>query len=129
MLPMRRITLRVLAAIVGVSVLCCVFVLGGASTIEAYNVLAPYADTEFAPEYTPEKFDKVKAGMRVAEVEALIGKPLYQHVLTYDYTNDGYLRKRTDGKYQPGDLAWYKSVVYFDTHWVVVGVEKGWIED
>ncbi|MGY3090404.1 hypothetical protein ACVWYF_003459 [Hymenobacter sp. UYAg731] len=124
------------AAIVAGLILSLVFMLGTCSLVETVNPFDPYADTEFAKFYSPKKFKAVKAGMSKGQVKKIIGKPLYQYrdtlanhavTMVYEYTRDGYLRKRTDKKYAlVGDLAWYKSRVIFNADNVVTSLDSGW---
>ena len=111
---------------------------------ERKHLIDPYIDTHFATDYSPEKFDKIKIGMTVDEVESLIGKPFYTcippifyHIaddstkIEYNYTGDGKLlnKMREQGKRYYYDCAWYRSLVIFDTNNIVVGINKGWSYD
>ena len=115
-------------------VLSLVFGIGLLSASESYNPYDPYADTEFGQSYSPEKFERVKVGMAIGQVREIVGKPLFQfrHAATmqYHYTNDGYLRRRTDKKFAlVGDLAWYRSTVTFNVDSVAIGIDSGWSYD
>lgn len=112
------------------------FLAGGFSLSEGYNLLNPYADTEFAPAYSPEKFQQVKIGMKMAEVKNLTGEPLNasydtaRGLIYHSYTRDGWIRR------QPGlslslcsDLAWYGSSVEYGQDSIAVKVYSGWYYD
>jgi len=102
--------------------------LGGALTVEGKNIFSPYIDTQFASQYSPEKFELVKIGQTVDEVGMMIGQPLQKNIdsinnrAEYWYTMDGKLSVNN----KDGDFAWYISVVYFNDKGKVVEVGKGW---
>lgn len=99
---------------------------------EGYNIFAPYADTKMATEYSPDKFDSVKQGMHMTEVQRIIGKPLSDEYDTYtlstkhNYTSDGKLLFKSNSFWIPTDLAWYYSEVYYNKDSVVINILKGW---
>ena len=105
--------------------------MGAMLGVEGRNIFSPYIDTEFAPRYSPEKFDLIKLGQSLKEVETVLGKPLYNHIdslnhkFEYDYTNDGKLRSNK----KSGDFAWYRSAIYFNYQGKVVGIDKVWSFD
>lgn len=114
---------------------------------EGKHLIDPYIDTQFAPDYSPEKFDKIKTGMALNEVETIIGQPLYTHPyvfydiesdeenvsneIEYVYTNDGKLlsKMQEQGKRYYYDCAWYRSSILVDTNNIVVEINKGWSYD
>ncbi len=104
------------------------FIIGGALTIEGKNIFYPYIDTQFASQYSPEKFELIKVGQTIKDVEKIIGQPLRKNVdstnhrTEYWYTMDGKLSVNNKN----GDFAWYISVVYFNDKGKVAEVEKGW---
>ncbi|GAB3571910.1 outer membrane protein assembly factor BamE domain-containing protein [Hymenobacter daeguensis] len=115
-------------------VLSLVFGVGLLSASESYNPFDPYADTEFGKSYSPEKFERVKVGMTINQVREIVGKPLFQFkdaaTMDYHYTNDRYLKRRTDKKFAlVGDLAWYRSGVTFNADSIVTNVNSGWSYD
>jgi len=99
---------------------------------ESYNIFTPYADTRMAAEYSPDKFDSIKPGMHMTEVQRVIGKPLSEGYNTntfsikHDYTSDGKLLYRSSSFWIPEDLAWYYSEVYYNNDSSVVSILKGW---
>jgi len=99
---------------------------------EGYNIFAPYADTRMATEYSPDKFDSIKQGMHMTEVQRIIGKPFSENFDTYslttkhDYTSDGKLLYKSNSYWIPTDLAWYYSEIYYNSDSVVVNILKGW---
>ncbi len=109
----------------------------GAVTLgEGYNMFNPYADTEFAKDYSPEKFSLVKAGMTITEIKKITGDPLnssydtLRTLIHHSYTRDGYLMRRTDTHFKfAGDLAWYGSSVEYNTDSIAVKVFAGWYYD
>lgn len=130
----RALRIGVIVPMIFLVVLC--FLFGAVSLSEGYNVFDPYADTEFAQDYTPEKFKLVKEGMHMHDVNAITGKPMNisydttRALLIHTYTSDGFLRKRTDKKFSLcGDLAWYGSSVEYNKDSIVVHVYAGWYYD
>ncbi|OBW41733.1 hypothetical protein AB670_01860 [Chryseobacterium sp. MOF25P] len=107
------------------------FFFGSANLIEGKNFFFPYADTEFSASYTPKKFDNIKNGQTIDEVDKILGKPLYKNIdslnnsIEYVYTNDGKLMKNK----REGDLAWYYSAIQFDNKKKVSKIEKHWVFD
>lgn len=112
-----------------------VFMFGGVSLMEGYNIFDPYIDTEFAENYTPNKFDLITVELTKEEVISTIGKPLYifkdtiTNRIKYHYTNDGFLKRKSNRKYQINDFAWYRSSVYFDLKGEITNIDKGWSYD
>ncbi|GAA4370053.1 hypothetical protein GCM10023185_44270 [Hymenobacter saemangeumensis] len=127
------------AVLVASVVLFLMFCLGVLLAGESYNPFDPYADTEFASDYTPEKFRAVKVGMTLGQVREIVGEPLFSFrdstsglllSIEYHYTNDGYLRRRTDKSFVlVSDLAWYRSGVTFNADSIVCQVDSGWSYD
>lgn len=105
--------------------------LGGALTVEGKNIFSPYIDTQFASQYSPEKFELVKIGQTVDEVGRMIGQPLQKNIdsinnrAEYWYTMDGKLSVNN----KDGDFAWYRSIIHFDEKKKVVSIDKGWSFD
>ena len=65
---MSRIILKILS-ILGLSFLTVVlFVFGQIPLIEGKHLLNKYIDTEFAENYSPEKFEQIKIGMKLDQV-------------------------------------------------------------
>lgn len=99
---------------------------------EGYFIFAPYADTKMAGEYTPEKFDLIKNGMKMSEVHNIIGKQFSEYYNSYtlsikhSYTGDGKLLYKTSSFWKPGDLAWYCSEIYYNKDSVVIKIVKDW---
>ena len=101
-------------------------------------MLKPYIDTEFAKDYSPEKFDKIKIGMTIDEAIKIIGEPLhkgqgYSDTLNtnYYYTGDGKLlhSKKDNGHIVYEDFAWYRSTLDVDSNNKIIGIDKGWSHD
>lgn len=107
------------------------FLIGGALTVESKNIFFPYIDTQFASQYSPEKFELIKIGQTLEEVEKIIGQPLQKNIdskngrAEYLYTNDGKLLSIK----KSGDFAWYRSIIYFDEQDKVINIDKGWSYD
>jgi hypothetical protein len=134
---------RVLSGIGILTALTVAFKLGRLfACSESYNDSEPYIDTEFAENYSPDKFKQVKAGMTISQVRSIVGKPLFEFhersadstvITEYHYTNDGYLRRRGDKKYSLeaviGDFAWYRSGVTFNADSIATDVNAGWSYD
>ncbi len=122
---------KILSSILLFVTVLITFLIGAGLTIEGINIFSPFIDTQLAPNYSPEKFDLIKLGQSVKEVETVLGKPLYHHVdslnnkFEYDYTNDGKLRSNK----KSGDFAWYRSSIYFDEAGKVIDIDKGWSFD
>lgn len=128
---------KTLSAIGFLGVLTFVYCLGRLTMMEGKHLIKPYIDTHFAKNYSPEKFDKIKLGMKKSEVIKLIGEPLYMGegyddtlVTNYYYTADGkLLGKIKSGEQRYDDFAWYRSTVGIDTTETVVFIDKGWSYD
>lgn len=107
------------------------FMIGAGLTIEGKNIFSPYIDTQFASQYSPEKYELVKIGQTVEEVENIIGQPLKKNIdsinrrVEYWYTMDGKLLQ--DKK--EGDFAWYISIVTYDSKGKVILIDKSWAYD
>lgn len=130
--------LKVLSAIVIMFLLVAVFSMSWFASAERKHLIDPYIDTEFAPDYTPEKFEQIEMGMTINEVKSIIGNPLSSsHIaddsvkIKYDYTNDGKLlhKMQEQGKRHYYDCAWYYSSVVVDTNNRVVEINKVWCYD
>lgn len=128
---MMRIFHKILASILLFVSVFMTFLIGGALTIEGKNIFFPYIDTQFASQYSPEKFELIKIGQTLEEVEKIIGQPLQKNIdskngrAEYLYTNDGKLLVIK----KSGDFAWYRSIIYFDEQDKVINIDKGWSYD
>lgn len=126
-----KVFYKILASILLFSSVLMTFIIGGALTIEGKNILSPYIDTQFAPQYSPEKFELIKKGQTVEEVEKILGQPLHKnldstnHKTEYWYTMDGKLSVNN----KEGDFAWYVSIIYFDPKGRVADIIKEWAYD
>ena len=94
---------------------------------EGHYAKDPYIDTIFATDFTPEKFEQVKMGMKTSEVLALLGEPLthdafgirnpdkaQEIIPPNDPRAQGCWRYSSDGKLAgKGDASWYSFVVCF----------------
>jgi hypothetical protein len=131
--------LKVLLSVVILTLLVFMFFVGKFTMSEGKHLIDPYIDTHFAPDYSPDKFDKIKTGMTLGEVKSIIGEPLYfdtvynnaSKKIKYVYTGDGKLlnKMREQGKRYYYDCAWYRSYVLFDENNIVVEINKGWSYD
>ena len=125
-----KVFYKIIAAVLLFISVLYAFFSGAALSMEGKNIFSPYIDTQFAPQYSLEKFELIKKGQTIEEVEKILGQPLNQYIdsnniAEYWYTHDGklYSNKRS------GDFAWYRSVVYFDINKKVVKIDKGWSYD
>lgn len=129
--------LKVVSFIVGGFILLLAFEIGGTLIMEGLNPLDMYADTEFAENYSPEKFEQIEVGLTKSEVVSILGQPLYTDttlysdtLIVYHYTQDGYLSRRTDKPYAiVTDQAWYRSCVEFNQDGFVISTNSGWSYD
>ncbi|MCL2327169.1 MAG: hypothetical protein FWC39_01515 [Bacteroidetes bacterium] len=136
--------LKIVSAIVIVFLLIAVFSMAWFASAERKHLIDPYIDTQFAPDYTPEKFEGIKMGMTINEVETIVGKPfhtnnppVFYHIaddstkIEYVYTGDGKLlhKMQEQGKRYYYDCAWYYSSVVVDTNNIVVEINKVWCYD
>ncbi|MEI6122322.1 MAG: hypothetical protein WCQ95_01715 [Bacteroidota bacterium] len=130
-----RILYKILTTLVLLPTLCFVFIFGGISLVEGYNIFDPYIDTEFATGYTPKKFDSITTEFTKDDVIKCLGNPLFifEDPITketqYDYTNDGYLRRKSKRTYIINDFAWYCSRICFDQNGKIVKIYKDWCHD
>ena len=110
-----------------------VFMFGGVSLMEGYNIFDPYIDTEFAENYTPKKFDLITVNFTKEEVINTVGKPLFTDTVSnqteFIYTNDGFLIQKSNREYDINDYAWYRSSIYFDLNGKIIRIDKGWSYD
>tara|TARA_R110002124_G_C8724224_1_gene495997 strand:+ start:288 stop:692 length:405 start_codon:yes stop_codon:yes gene_type:complete len=127
-----------LATIILIPSIGLVFFFGQMSLMEGKNLFAPYIDTEFAQDYTPQKFDLITYDFNIDSVFSLIGMPLHEFRDTIDgqiqircnYTNDAYLGRQDKNKHlMIGDFAWYRSSITFDTNGKILNINKGWSYD
>ncbi len=133
---LKRKVLKALSLVIGSFILVLIFFTGGFILGESYNIIDPYADTEMAPDYTPEKFKLVKEGMHISEVKKLVGEPMNKDYDTLQsltgnyYTRDGYLIRRTDKKLSLlRDIAWFGSEVRYNKDSIAVKVYSRWYYD
>ena len=133
-----KILLKIISTGVILFLLWLTYVVGNLTLSEGKHLIKPYIDTYFAPDYSPEKFDKIKTGMTLNEVKSIIGEPFYIHPgyvdsteIWYEYTGDGVLSNKMleQGKRYYYDCAWYHSAVVFDINNIVVEIYKGWSYD
>lgn len=126
-----RIFYKILASILLFSSIIITFFIGAGLTIEGINIFSPFIDTRFAPQYSRTKFNLIKPGQSIKEVEAIIGQPIYKsneysdHRTAYWYTMDGKLNLNN----KAGDFAWYRSAIYFNNQGKVIEIDKGWSFD
>lgn len=73
---MKNTINKALSTIVTIPITYFVFMFGQMPLIEGYNVFAPYIDTEFAENYTPELFDKITTKLSIENVKSIVGEPL-----------------------------------------------------
>lgn len=76
--------------------------------MNAYCFFDPAIDTYFARDYTEEKFEQVRPGMKPAELKALLGEPLDKGV---DHTGAIVWWYTSGGKCSWGDFAWLGRAV------------------
>lgn len=133
---MKEIDEKSASAIIVIVLLCFVFFLGLGSTSESYCWLKPYIDTKFAKDYTPEKFELIKLGMKEETVKTLVGEPIgtYEQInfpqKEVYYTQDGFLFEKADKKGIEGaDFAWYMSTITYNENKEVIKIDKGWSFD
>ena len=135
---MKNITLKILSTICIAILVVFTFFIGQVPLIEGKHLLKPYIDTEFAKDYSPEKFDKIKIGMTINEAIKIIGEPLYKGQgysdtlnTNYHYTGDGKLLNSTKDNGQSGydDFAWYRSTLEIDRNNKIIYIDKGWSHD
>lgn len=131
---------RILAVVLVAVSIVLSWGLGVMSTVEGYIVFDPYIDTWFAPGYRPELEQRVRVGQTRAEVEAILGAPLYGTVPVHwrpgvyaaAYTNDGGhdLRLGIDHRHpRHKDLAWHYYCIAYDSVEVVCAIYSGWAYD
>jgi hypothetical protein len=126
---------KILSAAILAPIIYYLFLSGGILLGEGYNVLNPYIDTEFAPNYSPEKFDLITEDFTYEEVIDLIGKPLGTYYNDYlqseclEYTNDGKALSANHNLVPVQDFAWYRSIICFDSNGKISRIEKGWSYD
>ncbi|MCG8574426.1 MAG: outer membrane protein assembly factor BamE [Flavobacteriales bacterium] len=132
---MKRLIIR--GVIVIISLFIILIAWFGFFGPERYYVFDPYIDTEMAPDYTPEKFDKVQLGMNKSEIIRIIGPPLFSRIdttegmiiETFDYTNDGKILHQKMPWYMCNDYAWYRSTIEFNSDNQAININKGWSYD
>lgn len=134
--PKLNIAFKALSLIFGTFLIVLSFLFGAFSLCEGFNMFNPYADTEFAKDYSPEKFKEVKEGMHLGKVISITGEPLNvsydtaKAELIHTYTQDGYLRRKGGMKLSfCADFAWYGSTVRYNGDSVAVKVYSGWHYD
>jgi hypothetical protein len=133
---LTRKVLKALSLVTGSFIIVLMFFAGGFILGESYSMVDPFADTEMAPDYTPEKFKLVKEGMHMSEVIRLVGEPINKDYDTLQsltgnyYTRDGYLMKRTDKRLSLlRDIAWFGSEVRYNKDSIAVKVYSRWYYD
>lgn len=135
---MKKTTHKILSTIVVIPLIGLVFIFGQIPLMEGYNVFAPYIDTEFAEDYSPELFDEITSDLSMKDVISIVGEPLFIHQDTingqieikYIYTNDGcFGRNEKSNRFTIGDFAWYRSVITFNKQGEITHIDKGWCYD
>ena len=135
---MKNITLKIISTICIAFLVAITFFIGQVPLIEGKHLLKPYIDTQFAKDYSPEKFDKIKIGMTIDEAIKIVGEPLYKEQgyyktlnTSYHYTGDGKLLNSTKDIGQNGydDFAWYRSILEVDEANKIIYIDKGWSHD
>jgi len=132
---MYNIILKIIS-VTGLSFLAVVlFFIGQFPLIEGKYLWNKYIDTQFAKDYSPEKFELIKVGMELNEVVNIIGEPLTKYngdtptlIRSYSYTENGKLQNSL--KERPKwncDFAWYRSVVNINSEDIVISIDKGWM--
>lgn len=132
-----KILLKIISIIGIIVTLGFTFILGRIPLSEGKHLLKPYIDTEFAKDYTPDKFDKIELGMTKKQVIKIIGRPLIIEpcfndslIMNHVYSSDGKLLKQRKADVRDyDDFAWYRSTIRFDTNEKVVYIDKGWSYD
>jgi len=135
---MKKKILKILTITSLILVAFITFIIGQAPLIEGKHYFDPYIDTQFAEDYSPDKFEEIKIGMSLEEVKKIIGKPLYngegyedQNNTNFYYTGDGKLLNNTEDSWKNGydDFAWYRSSIEVDNENIVISIDKGWSYD
>lgn len=134
---MKSKYIKVISFIIASPIFILSFFFGMISNNESIHLLNPYIDTEFAENYTPERFDLIKVGMTKIEVEKIIGNPYTTSyeintsiITTCGYTQDGRLNRIANEKQiRGGDYAWYRSSIEFGEGDKVKKIDKGWSYD
>jgi outer membrane protein assembly factor BamE (lipoprotein component of BamABCDE complex) len=130
--------LKILSGIGLAFLIAIIFIFGQIPLVEGKHFFKPYIDTQFAKDYSPEKFELIKIGMTEDSVINIIGQPLYKGNgykdelnTNFHYTGDGKLLSSTkdDGQNGYDDYAWYRSSVEFNSENIVVSTNKGWSYD
>ncbi len=98
------------------------FNFGQLPLIEGKHLIQPYIDTRFAPNFTPEKFEKIKVGMTSDEVVEILGEP-------YTNSSENRWQYTGDGKHLKEDFAWYNCSIEFDGNQNVLFKYELWSHD
>jgi hypothetical protein len=98
---------------------------------EQYFVFYPSIDTRFASGYSEVGFRQIQTGMSKAQVESLVGEPLFRvNTALGPKTHWGYplpdatdeiWQYSDDGACSWGDYAWLGRYVYFSSDGIVTG--------
>jgi len=130
-----KVFYKILTIILLLPTIYFLFILGSIQLMEGYNLFNPYIDTEFAENYTPQKFNSINKDFSKEEVINTIGQPLFiwkdsiRNEIEFSYTNDGLLVREKGRKYPINDFAWYRSIIYFDSIGKIIRIEEGWTYD
>lgn len=79
---------------------------------ESHFLLDPYIDTIFAENFTWEKYDEIRTGMRPEEVMSLVGEPLNKLGTGREIECWRYSRDRIPSWFT-WDFSWYRVAVCF----------------
>ncbi len=128
--------LKYISIFPGTLIIIMVFFFGSFTLSEGYNMFNPYADTEFAKDYSPEKFQTLKEGMTMKEIKNITGEPLNSSIDTakglvyHSYTRDGYLRRNPEVHFTlAGDLAWLGSSIEYGKDSIAKKIYFAWYYD
>lgn len=89
--------------------------------MNAYCLFAPAIDTQFARDFSEEKFEQVQPGMSQAELKRLLGEPLDKGV---DHTGAIVWWYSRGGKCDWGDFAWLGRAVRIKSGAVIEVVKR-----
>ncbi|MBF9140144.1 hypothetical protein [Hymenobacter properus] len=91
------------------------FGLGMGLTSESYNIFAPYIDTQFAQDYSPDKFEQVTIGMSEDNVRQLVGLPLFENINPYKTEAEELIASEADAKHDMGAQLYNLMRAHYDT--------------
>ncbi|HIK04176.1 MAG TPA: hypothetical protein IGS40_05605 [Trichormus sp. M33_DOE_039] len=106
----------------GLTVFFVVFILPCGIWLQCFTesefIFNPLIDTKLPPDFTLQKFDRIKLGMTKADVLKILPAPMYSS------DDESSWRYGEDGAAPFGDFAWFEFTIHFDPQGKVMKTQR-----